>query len=103
MPATTVGGLFARCHQRGITSVEVGKYPYFLIRQFLQQVLSIAREVVIAWKNGLELEKLNKLEENYVRHHQFVAAVLGTDSVHSMLPHGNYTFFVTHLQWIYYD
>ncbi|KZS15294.1 putative Grip128 [Daphnia magna] len=57
------------------------------LRDAINEVLSIAREVVIAWKNGLELEKLNKLEENYVRHHQFVAAVLGTDSVHSMLPH----------------
>ncbi|XP_059353189.1 gamma-tubulin complex component 5-like [Daphnia carinata] len=57
------------------------------LRDAINEVLSISREVVIAWKNGLELEKLNQLEENYVRHHQFVAAVLGSDSAHSMLPH----------------
>lgn len=47
-------------------------------------------EVANAWKDGIESEKLTNLEENYVKHHQFVAAVLETDSAHSMLPLGNY-------------
>ncbi|KAI9552524.1 hypothetical protein GHT06_022890 [Daphnia sinensis] len=77
-------------HQEYVTSIHkqcLQQPSGAFLRDAINEVLSISREVVIAWKNGLELEKLNKLEENYLRHHQFVAAVLGTDSAHSMLPH----------------
>jgi hypothetical protein len=48
-------------------------------------------EVANAWNVGIGSEKLTKLEENYVKLHQYVAAILGTDSAHSMLPLGNFS------------
>lgn len=53
-------------------------------------MLSISIEVASAWMKGIESERLSELEENYVRRHQYVAAVLATNAAHSMLPHGNY-------------
>lgn len=52
-------------------------------------MLSVSVEISSAWINGIELDRLAKLEECYVRNHQFVAAILATDAVNSMLPNGN--------------
>ena len=48
--------------------------------------------VVSAWNTGISTKQLINLEEKYVQHHQFVAAVLNTDAAHSMLPHGKLIF-----------
>lgn len=52
------------------------------------QVLSIALQVVKAWKTGITLQDVTKLEQSYARHHQYVADVLETEMAHEMLPNG---------------
>ena len=59
------------------------------LRDALTEVLAVSLEVASAWTKGITSQRLCQLEESYVRYHQYVASVLGTDAAHSMLPFGN--------------